>query len=626
MLITRVMNLNCRRQIGLATLAVFAASALTLGGTANAAPRLFDVDRCNIALHAGYDAFLAPYRNVDPPPLPTGVLVVGGPSGPSDYWLLPGESTEPYEVIFVIDDGKIIVTGAEDPPTTIGSKIVLMDNAEFLAWGANIQFLDRGLPRDPNDMLDAAGEGIVMFEVADNASLTAAFSTMSVGETHPGYLRFIACGNSEVILLNNNFSPQEGTCEMTQTRPTTEVFPFAYDHATVTVVEQPGEQTALYEVSAGGNSTINLFDLEDPGAGAYFIVDAEVVDPVRDLVIVLDNQSYTLRDAVGNGPTINAINSGLLWGFWIEPGAQLSIEDSEVGLWLKPDGNLEIEGLRGGPWGENGVPETLSLPDQQIEVTFVDSYVIETNVYFRGGGAKVLSQSVVGDANCGGSGVCIFNQSVITGAGGDYSVVFGNALSIYGFSSQRMGFFARDDSVAIFHFSTIEGHPDNPAPNRFRASDRALIAFQNAIFAPPREYPNSMCEGGDLGEYTCETEDQAAIAYATIASPGFGAIVSTSQSVMGTAAVRSSAESFWAFHHYNLWLDDGAGNLLFLAQGEQTQIAPPDSNLCRTGTADLGFLDVAGLTPASFYTLHLGVFNQAGLMVAKTENSFVYLP
>lgn len=618
--------MNYHSRFGSAILGILVASALTLNSAASAAPRLFDVDRCNVALHAAYDAFLAPYRSVDPPPLPPGVLVVGGPAGPSDYLLVPGESTEPYKIIFVINDGKIIVTGAEDPPTNIGSKIVLLDNAEFLAWGANIHFQDRGVPRNTNDILDAAGEGVVMFEVADNASLTMAFSTVSIGETHPGYLRFIACGTSDVILLNNDFSVQDGTCEMTQTRPTTEVFPFAFDSATVTVVEQGADQTALYEVSAAGNSTINLFDLGGPGAGAYFVVDAEVIEPVQGLVIVREDQSYTLQDADGNGPTINAINSGLLWGFWIEPGAQLQIEDSHVGLWIKPDGDLQIEGLRSGPWGENGVPETLSLPAQQIEVTLVDSFVVETNVYFRGGGAKMLSRSVVGDANCGGTGVCIFIESVITGFGGDYSVVFGNALSIYGFSSQRLGFFARDDGIAIFHFTTIESHPQNPAPNRFRASDRALIAFQNAIFAPPNEYPDSPCQGSDLGEYTCEAEDEAAIAHATILSPGFGAIVSTSQPVMGTAAVRSSAESFWAFHHYDLWLDDGVGNVQFLTQGEQAQVAPPTSNLCRTATAALGFLDVTGLNPASLYTLHLGVFNQAGLLVAKTENSFIYFP
>ncbi len=586
----------------------------------------FGVDRCNPALHQAYDALLAPYRLANPPPLPAGVLVVGGPSGPSDYVLAPGENTEPYESIFVINDGRFIVTGSGEPPANISSKIVLLDQAMFIAWDANVHFVDRGVSRHPNDMLDAAGEGVVMIEAADAATVIMAFSSFSIGETRPGYLRLLACGTSSAILAYNDFSVQDAICESEQTRPTTEVFPFAFDQAVVTVVEQPGAQSALYEVNAGGNGVINLFDLEDPGAGAYFVVDAEVVQPVQGLQIVLDNQAYRLLDAEGNGPSINAVNCGLLWGFWIEPGARIRIEDSQIGLWFKLDNNLVIEGLNGGLWGENGVPRVVSLPEQQVEVALTDSHVVETNVYFRGPGTKWLNRSVVGDANCGGSGVCVFGESVITGAGGDYSTVFGDALSIYGFSSQRMGFFARDHGVAVFHYTTIEGHPESPVRNRFRASEQALIALQNAIFAPPRDYSESDCPAGTLGEYTCEVEDDGAIAYATIAWPGYGAIVSNSQEVIGTAAVNSSPEGFWAFDHYDLWLTDGEGNTRFLVQGQRTEVASPSTSLCRADTAPLGFLDVNELSAGSLYTLHLAVFNQFGWIVAKTENSFVYYP
>jgi len=605
-------------------LAVLAWSTPALGDSSAGAG--FGVDRCNPALHEAYDALLAPYRTANPPPLPAGVLVVGGPSGPTEYVLAPGGSTEPYNVIFVINDARFVVTGTGDPPARIGSKIILLDQAEFVAWDANIHFLDRGIPHSPNDMLDAAGEGAVMIEAADTASVIMAFSGISIGETRPGYLRLVACGTSSAILAYNDFDLQDGTCELEQTRPTTEVFPFAFDRAVVTVVEQPGAQSALYEVSAGGNGTINLFDLEDPGAGAYFVVNTEVVEPVRGLTIVLDNQRYRLLDAEGNGPSINAVNCGLLWGFWIEPGARLRIEDSQVGLWFKVGGDLGIEGLSGGLWGENGVPQVVSLPEQQVEVALTDSHVVETNVYFRGPGTKWLSRSVVGDANCGGSGVCIFSESVITGAGGDYSTVFGDALAIYGFSSQRLGFFARDHGVAVFHYSTIESHMESPARNRFRASDQALISLQNAIFAPPREYPESGCAAGTIGEHTCEVEDDGAIAYATIAWPGFGAVVSNSQAVMGTAAVKSSPQSFWAFDHYDLWLTDSDGNPRFLVQGQQSQVASPSTGLCRADTALLGFLDVKGLRAGSLYTLHLAVFNRSGWVVAKTENSFAYLP
>ncbi len=607
--------------LGLAVLAVVALSASALADA-----RLFNVDRCNPALHDGYDAFLAPYRAPNPPAFPPGVLIVGGSAGPNEYVLGPGVSTEPYNVIFVINDGTIAVTGMADPPAIIASKIVLLDQAEFLAVDANIHFVEHGLPGNANDPLDAAGNGTVMFEVADHASLTIAYSNVSLGDVHPGYLRLVACGSSNVMLAYNDFSVQGDSCEVARTRPTTEVFPFSFDNATVTVAEAPERQSALYEVSAGGNSTVNLFDLEDPGAGAYFIVDADIIEPVHGREIVLADQTYRLVDAVGNGPTIHAINSGLLWGFWLEPGARLRIEESQIGLWFKADGDLQIDALQSGPWGENGQPKTMALPNQDIEVTIVDSHVVETNAYFRGTGEKRMSHSVVGDTNCGGSGHCIIRESVVTGAGGDYSTVFGDALTIYELSSHRMGFFARDDAVAIFDLTTIESHPGNPSANRFKASDRALIALQNAIFAPAGDYPHSTCQTADLGEYVCEVEDDGAIAYATILSPGFGAFVRASQRVFGTAAVTSSPESFWAFDHYDLWLEDANGKEQVLVHGSKTQVAPPGSSLCRTGSASLGFLDVSGLSPGSLYTLHLAVFNRAGWSVAKTENSFVYFP
>jgi hypothetical protein len=269
---------------------------------------------------------------------------------------------------------------------------------------------------------------------------------------------------------------------------------------------------------------------------------------------------------------------------------------------------------------------TFSYPEQQIEVALVDSHIVETNVYFRGLGEKRLTRSVVGDANCGGTGRCLIRESVITGAGGDYSTVFGNARMLYELSSHRMGFFARDNGVAILDSSIIESHPDNPAANRFQASHSALVAFQNAIFASPGEYPDSNCTGTDLGEYVCETKDDGAIAYATIASPGFGAFVRTSEPVMGAAAVRSSPESPWAFDHYDLWLLDEKGNRQVLTQGNQAQVAAPVSTLCRNETAQLGFLDAAGLTPGVLYSLKLDVFNKAGQVVARTDNAFVYFP
>jgi len=603
-------------------------SALLLGARSGLAQDrlLFDTTRCNLGLHERYDAFLAPYREVGSPALPPGVLVVGGPAGPSELFIPSGNSTAAYDVVYVINNGRILFTGQEEPPATIASKIVLLDHAELLAWDANLHFEDRDIPTDPNDVLDAAGEGTVMIEAGDDALINIFFSRVSIGDTNPGYLRFVACGFSTTVLAFNDFSTQQDTCTVARTRPTTEVFPFAFDNATVTIVEEAGSQSALYEVSAGGNGTINLFDLDDPGAGAYFIVDAEVIEPVRDRKIVLSDQSYRLEDVAGNGPTINAVNSGLLWGFWLERGANLAVENSQVGLWFKIDGDAELEGLSSGLWGEGGAPRTVSLPDQNIQVSLVDTHVVETNTYFRGGGTKWLRHAVVGDANCGGFGTCIISESVVTGTGGDYSTVFGNAVSIYGFSAHRLGLFARDNGLAIFHYSTIESHPESPAPNRFRASDQALISFQNAVFAPPRSYPDSICQGVDLGELRCEVESDGAIAYANILSPGFGSVVSTSQNVIGTAAVTSNANSPWAFHHYDLWLEAPDGSTEVLVREATVPIAAPESPFCRAGADALGVLDVTGLTPGGLYKLHLAVYGQVGWPVAQTENAFVFSP
>jgi hypothetical protein len=517
---------------------------------------------CNDALHA----FTDPIRDGGL----SGALTLGLNNPAEVLSLHPGDTLS--QPVFLFNQSTLAIVGSDGGMTRLMAPIFAMDQSTFRISNANVDV--------PNGSAFFFGDQST-FEVSD--------SGLALGPLSPSLQLEETCGHSHGSLRNNDYTVRQFS--------TPEVF--VRDQSVFALEANRG----VIEVTLNEGGHADLSNTTDPadGVGLYFQVSQPQPMTLHLPSGLVSGAPLVIQlpsDSPGFSQSATVTNSGVFFGVWLDPGTDLTLVDSEVGMFLSYHGNGSASGIRYTP--PNGPAENRVFPLNDRTLTLQNTRLPVLNVYQNAGvapGTLTLDSVTIGEHTCQGvAGTqCVIKNSTIDGSGGFVSVHGSAQLTMQGCELQTY-LEADEQSVTRLRLGNMEQGAFKPT--RIEAYGNALVSLEDEFLGYP--------DGGGIPPFL--TAQSGAIATTTVFLPLTPTVVprGTKLQLQGTVEIQTDGGAPFDF----------AGYALSLAQGSTT--VPEGGGAAPVVAGTLGTIDTTGLDAGS-YTLHVVLSGDAGVVSDVTR-------
>jgi hypothetical protein len=497
-----------------------------------------------------------------------GVLTLGRSNPAETLTLGPGDSLS--QPIFLFNQSILAVVGGDGGATRLLGSIYAMDQSTVRISNANVDL--------PNGSA---------FFFGDQSTYEVSGSGLALGPLSPSLQLEEICGSSRASLRNNDYTVRQFSTPEVVVR----------DQSVFSVESNRG----VIEITLGESGHVDLTNTTDPadGVGIYFQISQPEAMTLNLPAALITSLSVQLPpDSQGFSQSATVTNSNVFFGIWLDPGTNLTLVDSDVGMFLTYHGDASVSGIRYTP--PNGPTENRVFPLNDRTLTLQNTRLPVLNVYQNASsapGTLTLDSVTIGEHTCQGvpGTRCVVTNSLIDGSGGFVSVGGSAQLTMQG-SVLQTYLQAEDQSVTRLRLG-------NMAQGAFKPT--RIEAFANALVSLEDEFLGYQ-DGGGVPPVI--TGQDGAVATTTLFLPLTPTVIQrgTPYALQGTVQVQSDAGTPF----------DSASYTLALVQGSTT--VPQGGGAVPVVGGTLGTLDATGLDAGS-YTLHVVLSADGGVISDVTR-------